>query len=385
MGPLVLPVLVQRVVPDSQKGGALGALGAIGLIIAIIVQPLSGAWSDTHATRWGKRRPYLVGGTLTDVIFLIALVFADNYLALVIAYMLLQIVSNIAHGPYQAYIPELVPEAKRGAVTGVKQSFEMTGFIITSLVIGGLVGQQQLGLAFAAIIAVLLVSMFITARFVNEIPFAGATTHPIPEPANDSIITTIFHNRDFTLWLLGRLFILTGSVAVRNYAVYFAQDVLHLENPTTEIGVLLAIIGTVVAAVAYPAGIISDRWGRKPLVLISGVLGIIGAGLFASATDMTQMMLYGSIIGVSTGIFLSANWAWGADLIPQNSSGRLLGVSNLATAGSGVLAGAGGFLLDTFKTQSTDYGYTILYLSAAACYLIGTLISAFIHDKINAR
>jgi len=127
MGPILLPALVSLSVAESQRGGALGLISALGLVVAIVVQPAAGAWSDTHVTRWGRRRPYLVGGTLFDVIFLLAMAFSGNYVMLVVAYILLQTSSNIAHGPYQGYIPDLVPEAKRGAVTGVKQLLEIIG------------------------------------------------------------------------------------------------------------------------------------------------------------------------------------------------------------------------------------------------------------------
>src|SRR5512141_1479856 len=79
MGPILLPTLVPLLVPESQKGGALGLLSALGLIVAIIVQPAAGAWSDSHTTRWGKRKPYIVGGTLFDVVFLLTMALAGNY------------------------------------------------------------------------------------------------------------------------------------------------------------------------------------------------------------------------------------------------------------------------------------------------------------------
>src|SRR5512135_532840 len=152
MGPILLPTLVPMLVPESQKGSALGMLSALGLIVAIVVQPAAGAWTDTRTTRWGRRKPYIVGGTLFDVVFLLAMAFAGNYVVLLVAYLLLQLSSNIAHGPYQGYIPELVPEAKRGAASGVARLLEIVGIIVTSLVIGAMVAQGQILTAFLAII-----------------------------------------------------------------------------------------------------------------------------------------------------------------------------------------------------------------------------------------
>lgn len=389
MAPILLPVLVLRVVDESTKGSALGTLSILGLIVATIVQPLAGAWTDTRTTRWGKRRPYLVGGTLFDVVFLLAMLFAGDYVALVIAYGLLQVVSNIAHGPYQAYLTDLVPEAQRGKMSGVKLAFEMVGVIVTALVIGNLVGQGQLLTAFLAIIAVLLVTMLITAWGVDERPFDGfVPATPIQRSAESPLreaIRLLFHSRDFFLWLVSRLVILVAVNLVRNYVMYFLTDVLRLENAAAETGNLLAILGVAVAIVVYPAGALSDRWGRKPLIVLSGILGAIGAIALMMANTLQGVFGAGTILGVSIGIFLSVNWAWGADLIPADAGGRLLGISNIATAGAGVLAGAGGWMLDWFNAQMPNSGYTALYLTATLCYLIGTGIVLGIVDQRKER
>ena len=388
MAPLLLPTLVQQLVPEAQKGSALGALSAIGLIIATIVQPLAGAWSDTHTTRWGKRRPYIVGGTLFDVVFLLMMVFSGNYVLLLVAYALLQTSSNIAHGPYQGYIPELVPEAKRGTVTGVKQFLEIAGIIVTSLLVGRMVDQGQLVLAFGLIIAFLLGTMALTTLLVTEQPFDGATPSVSPstlaqdaQPKESFSLRAFFYSRDFFLWLVSRLLILVGVNLVRNYILYFLADVLRLPNAATEAGNLLAILGVAVALVVYPSGVLSDRIGRKSLIVLSGVLGIIGSLLMLTATTLTMVLIAGTVVGVSIGIFLTVNWAWGADLIPADAGGRFLGISNIATAGAGVIAGAGGGMLDFFNAQSPNLGYTALYLSAAICYAVGTVIVLGVKDS----
>ena len=147
---------------------------------------------------------------------------------------------------------------------------------------------------------------------------------------------------------------------------------------------MLAIIAVAIVIVVYPAGALSDRLGRKWLIILSGVLGAIGAVMLMTATTLTMVLIDGGIIGVSIGIFLSVNWAWATDLIPADESGRFLGISNLATAGSGVLAGVGGFMLDFFNSQSPNLGYTALYLAAAICYILGTMV-AFGVKETRAR
>jgi MFS family permease len=384
LGPILLPTLVPLLVPESQKGSALGLLSALGLIVAIVVQPAAGAWTDTHTTRWGRRRPYIVVGTLFDVVFLLAMAFAGNYITLLVAYLLLQLSSNIAHGPYQGYIPELVPEAKRGAASGIARLLEIVGIIVTSLAAGAWVAAGQIHLAFFAIIFFLLLCMALTALFVSEEPFEDATRQPAPseKPQLESaFLQKIFFSRDFFLWLVSRLLILLGGNLVRNYVLYFLKDVLRLPDPAAEAGNLLAVIAVAIALVVYPSGWLSDRWGRKSLIALSGILGAVGAFLLITARTLPAVLFDGALVGVSLGIFLSVNWAWATDLVPAADSGRLLGISNLATAGAGVLAGAGGYVLDFFNAQAQNLGYTALYLTAALCYLAGTVVVLGVRDS----
>jgi MFS family permease len=145
------------------------------------------------------------------------------------------------------------------------------------------------------------------------------------------------------------------------------------------------VIAVAIAAVAYPAGVLSDRWGRKPLTVVSGMLGALGALMLLGLGNVNQVLVVGGILGVSIGIFLSVNWAWATDLVPADEGGLYFGISNLATAGSGVLAGIGGFMLDHFNAQAHNLGYTALYLSAAICYGLGTIIVLRVSDRKQTK
>ncbi|HOG48121.1 MAG TPA: hypothetical protein PLB78_15955, partial [Anaerolineae bacterium] len=70
------------------------------------------------------------------------------------------------------------------------------------------------------------------------------------------------------------------------------------------------------------------------------------------ARTYTHLLIFGGVLGLSIGVFLSANWALLTDQVPQEESGRYLGISNLATAGAGAVAGIGGFVMDTFNAQA---------------------------------
>ena len=109
-----------------------------GAIAPIIIQPTVGVISDYTVTRWGRRKPYIVVGSLFDVVFLAGLAFNNDFVAMVGFYFLLQVSSNFAQGPFQGYVPDLVPAKQVGTASG------LMGLMLTLGTIAG-VGIATLG------------------------------------------------------------------------------------------------------------------------------------------------------------------------------------------------------------------------------------------------
>jgi MFS family permease len=387
MGVLIQPVLVAALVPEAVKGTALGVMNALGLVVAIVIQPMMGAISDRSTTRWGRRRPYILLGTSLDLVFLTLIGLAGSYWLLFAGVLLLQFASNTAHGPLQGLIPDLVPEERRGRAVGVKQVLEIVGMIAGYLVSGYFLARGQTWLALGIIMAVLALAALFTVSLVREEPSKAVPTEPLLSHLLRIFNIDLKRYPDFAWWVLSRLFILLGMNLVRNYAVYYLGYLRGLSEAEAAgwASVLMGVIAVGIAIVSYPAGRLTDRVGRKPLNILSGMLGAFGAFLFLFAKGQTlflvagleviDLLAYGAVIGLSAGIFLSANWVWAIDLVPQDEAGRYLGVSNLATAGAGVVAGlVGGPLIDLFNGLRPGLGYTAVYLTAVLTFIMGTAL-----------
>ena len=142
--PLLLPYLVALFVPPDQKNTYLANIRVVSLALAMLIQPVAGMLSDRCTHPLGRRRPYIIGGTLGTVLFLavvgIAPQFADTtmlgglsaaYLVLLIGIVLVQGASNVSLGAVLGLIPDLVPQAQRGRASGVKAVMELLpGFLI---------------------------------------------------------------------------------------------------------------------------------------------------------------------------------------------------------------------------------------------------------------
>lgn len=172
VGSILLPYLVDSFVNPQVKNSALGAISTAGLVIAMLVQPAAGLWSDRSGSRFGRRRPFIFVGVLFDVIFLIAIGLSGSFGMLLVVSLFQQFSANISHGPLQGLIPDLVPEEQRGKASGVKALMELLPLILVAFTVAKLVGAGQIGWAIFATCAGLVITMLLTLVFVKEQPLS---------------------------------------------------------------------------------------------------------------------------------------------------------------------------------------------------------------------
>jgi MFS family permease len=176
----------------------------------------------------------------------------------------------------------------------------------------------------------------------------------------------------FVWWIVNRLMFLAAATSLQGSIFYFVMYAFRLsgEAASDMTGSLTSIIGIFILITALVSGWIADRVGRKRLVGISGAIAAAGNLLLLSTIwvpNLTMIYVAGTIIGVGTGLFMTANWALGTDLAPREEAGRYLGISNLAGAGAGIVgAGIGGLVADYLNGYRPGLGYFTIF----ACYAL---------------
>ena len=170
--PILLPAVLLNYVPDAKKNTYLGLMTFAGLIIAMVIQPISGALSDGWKSRFGRRRPLVVVGTLFDFVFLSVLAWAGGLTWLFVGYIGLQFSSNIAHGPMQGLLPDRVPTSQMGVASAWKTFMDMFSLIIASLLAGRLLDPvtRDPTAIMLVVMGLLAVAAAITILGVHEFP-----------------------------------------------------------------------------------------------------------------------------------------------------------------------------------------------------------------------
>ncbi|MCJ7514387.1 MAG: MFS transporter [Dehalococcoidia bacterium] len=376
---IIIPLRLLDFAPEAQKNTYLGLLTFVGSMIAVFVQPLAGALSDRFGSRWGRRRPFIFVGTLLALLFLPSIGISGSFLFLLIGYCLLQVATNIAQGPFQAFIPDLVPHGRRGVASGAKGLAEILGGVAFLRLVAYFMdnytssgSDKWLWAAIGFLGLMLLAAMTATVLTVKEQPSSSTGEPSALKTLAGAYKIDTKGNPGFVWFLVSRLFILMAMVVLQTFALYFIMDVIDHPNPAGVAADLLITVGVFLILAVYPAGQLSDRFGRKPVILFSGFVGIAGVLVLLVSRSYVGTLVCGGLMGLSAGAFLSTNWALATDLVPAGEEARYLGLTNIATAGAGALARLIGPVIDFFNTRQSGLGYSVMLLVCILYFAIGS-------------
>jgi MFS family permease len=146
----------------------------------------------------------------------------------------------------------------------------------------------------------------------------------------------ILAQRDVLWLLLVRLLFLGAYNATLIAVGYFRRSHgLSDDDADTTVFLATAIVGVSTALAAIPGGRLSDRFGRRPVIWAAAAIAAVGlVGVTLAPTPELAVASWVPF-GVGMGIFLSADWALMADVIPKETAGRYMGILNAGTAMAG--------------------------------------------------
>jgi MFS family permease len=367
-----------KLVPTGDVGRTLFMITVCGAIVGIVIQPTVGYISDFTVSRWGRRKPYIVFGSLLDVVFLIGIATSNTVLMLAAFYLLLSISTNIARGPFQGYVPDLVAEPQVGMASGMvglmQVAGNVTGFLLVSLSVG-------FGVMPLSLLAVALVELVTMASVVLKV---GQGMSPKPRNgrswtriAREAWATDILRERSYVWLLVSRLLFLTAGALLVNFVVIYLGRAFGMSKEEAN-GMYVVLLIVVIAANAIailPASRLSDRIGRKPIIWGACGIGALGVALVALAPVIPVAMVGAALFGAANGTFLAVDWALMTDIIPRASAGRYMGMSNVATGTATPLAIAvGGIVLDLVTATGAEaLSPRVVFILGAGIYAIAAV------------
>jgi MFS family permease len=372
---LLLPQQVEaHVLSDNwvDKVVAFGIISGIAGVCALVAYPLTGALSDRTISRFGRRRPWILGGALLFAASLVVLGLQETMVGIGILWSLAIIGFCMLTSALTATISDQVPVGQRGFVSGWLSAPQAVGTIAGLLLVITLGLSQFLGYTLMAVLLVVLV-----LPFILRIPDAVLPKEDRPPFTTRALIQGFWISPrqfpDFGWTLLSRILVNFGNAFGTSLLLYFLQDGLGFASgdPAQDALLVLTLIYMVFVIVAsLGLGKLSDRLGRRKMfVFMASALQAIAALMLAFVPTFEVAMVAAGFLGLGYGCFLSVDQALATQVLPYAAArGKDLGIMNIATTVPQAIAP----LLGSFIGAALVV-FQGLFLIAAIAALVGGL------------
>ncbi|MGW6420068.1 MFS transporter [Streptomyces sp. NPDC055055] len=366
---ILLPLQLEHIDPHD-KNAALSLVTGLGALVAVVVNPLAGAWSDRTTSRFGRRRPWILGGALAGAAGLVVTAGQDTVAGVAVGWCLAQAGLNAMLAGVATPIADRVPVAQRAQVsgwTGLMQSFGLVvGALITTLLVTGV----RPGYVTLAVLTVVLAFPFVLRYAEPPLPRALRPAFDARAFARSLWVSPRQHP-DFGWAWLTRFLINLGNALGTLYLFYFLTDAVHYGDPGTGVLILTLVYTVCAALTAVPVGVLSDRVGRrKGFVVLCSVVMAAAALLLALFHTWPAALAAAAVLGAGYGVYLAVDQALVTQVLPEAADrAKDLGVINIANSGPQVMAPA-----LAAPVIAHLGGYTGLYVTAAVVILVGGLL-----------
>jgi MFS family permease len=386
----------------------IGRVTAAGGVFALLTPILVGWLSDRTVTRWGRRRPWMVAGTILNIIGLGLLALSTSQLTFIAAFLVVQLSNNAAGAAYTGVIPDVVRAEDRGRASGLLGTMNQVGTVVGVGLVGltfKLYGDTRAGLlaGYGIVAAILAITLLITVVAVKEprimrqasrleavrVPPAaivcggaflvglialfailllplGSWLWPVAAVLLASGIITVlaarqlpqlmaffqaFRSNDFFWTFATRGLVTLGIFSILPFMELYFRDVVRTPDAgaASAFWLLAVIAGAIIPSMI--GGVLSDRTGRRKLfVYISSALqaAVVSVLLFGLIRSLSLLYVLGILYGIGYGAYYAVDWALACDVLPnrEEAAGRDMALWHVSFTLPQVLAPAilAGFL-----------------------------------------
>jgi maltose/moltooligosaccharide transporter len=303
----------------------IGLLANERAFVGALVQPVVGRLSDRTRTPIGRRKPFFLVGVPLMAISLFLLSVHPNIWLLLGLMTIGSFFLAVAQDPYIALLADLFPVQHRGKVGGFLGLTTALGLIGFSL-LSSFLWKNNEPVVFALVIAALLVTYAFTFFMIKEPPLEP---HPISqkrERFNLKLYVRELRNYPEAGKYIGSLSLFwLGAGGATPFVTLFGTQALHADEGQV---FLLPLAFVVMSAIfSIPAGLLSDRIGKKRVMFIGLLIYGLGALIGSQATDLMQATIALAVVGLGNAGTAALNPLL-TDLIPRSRTAELMGVGS---------------------------------------------------------
>ncbi len=366
---IVLPQRVGEMAPGD-KASVLSVVLGLGALAALVCNPVIGWLSDRTTSRWGMRRPWLLGTALAAAVGLALIGLATNPATLVVGWCVTAGAANGLMAVLFALLPDHVPPQRRGLVSGVLGMAQAIAALIGVIVAGSAplpIALCVLG-GFAVLGAIWLVLCVPDRRSAK----GDRPSFSLRDLAQTFWVNPVHHPNFGWAWL-NRFLIFMSIASIVNYQLYYLVDTVGVTEgqATRLIQIVTGIQTVVIFAGSYFAGWLSDRLGRRRnFVFVSALIAAVGLLSLVLFRNEAGFVVAMALVALGQGMYFAVDLALVTEVLPDSAkaAGKDLGVFNLANQLPQSIAPA---IAPLFIAIGGGHDYTLLYLVGTAYAVLG--------------
>jgi MFS family permease len=373
---ILIPNLVANI-DEASKVGNLAIVATVAFLANVFAQPIAGALSDATRSRFGRRTPWMVGGAVLAAGFFIGLPLASSIVAVALIWLVVQLGLNALQAASTAVVPDRVPAAKTGGVSGLIGLGITIGNAVGAVVAGSFAGSGALPYFILAGLALVVIALFVVLNPDRSSRDEAAAPRPTVGEFFRAFWVSPRKHPDFAWAFAARFLMVIGFFGAQTFGLYILRDYIGLNDAASnafaaQIGLVL-LLGVLISALA--SGVLSDRLGRrKPFIIGASVVMAVGLAVPLAMPTTIGVLIYSFLLGLGFGAYISIDLALMIEVLPASmtsgtsSAGRNLAILGLATTlpqalSPSIAAGLVGL----------TGGYTVLFVSGIVFVVLGAL------------
>lgn len=312
MNSTVVPLLVAI---TTKSSFLLGILVAMASVTGIFAPYISGILSD----RVGKRKPFVLVGSLAGAVFLFLLGYSSFYFEMFIFAFLFYLSMNFYQGAYYAWVPEAVGKEDVGLATGFRTAFYFIGGIIV-FGIGVVLFNVNPALPLVVSGIVVIVTNLITVATVKE--DSARLVKSTSKLSFDFI-----KNKSAMKVFMTAFFLYLSYGFIMPYWIKYYEKM----NGFTSNEISTALIGMTLMGLIFSIfiGKLCDKYNKRLILFISCAVWLVGFIVGAFVMNISMLWAFTLIFGLACAIFSVVFYALIPAVAPKDRLGEYMGINNV--------------------------------------------------------
>jgi MFS family permease len=369
---VTLALKVNSLVGIEQAPNSLALVAGTGSLLAIFSNPFFGKMSDRTSSQLGMRRPWMVIGLVVGSLGVLVVALAPNIPVVLVGWCIAQLFFNALLAAEVAVLPDQVPVAQRGLVSGVLGVSVPIASVSATFLVKLFTGNQLAMFLVPCAVGGFFILLFAATLKDRRLAKADKPSWSLREFASTFYVSPR-KSPDFAWAFASRFMFLLAYAFLVTYQAYYLLDRIGSAEAEVPQQIFLGTLAQSVFVVAASliGGKLSDRTGRRKIFVLTASI-VYGLAMFgiAIASNFNGFLVGMAISGLGFGMYVAVDLALVVDVLPdKDNAAKDLGVFNMA--GALPFSIAPGMAPAILAIGGGSYG--VLYAVAGVCAIIGAV------------